>query len=211
MERQKLSPEKPSILLEPWRDIPAHFVSVYHYTDKTALEPVSRQGLTHFVDRVSAEDMTAEEKTRMVFDGLCDSFAKKLGKEFERSKAVFAAVENDGTETWSHFGDIKLEIKIDPNTTFVYDRDLHTAASIAWHRTADGEHWIKERPEQQAAFDELQKQYPEDFNFYLEEYLKRSMTLAEYTALSPEEKHKGISKPEVALPSPVDPKFIRVA
>ncbi len=209
MERQNQNRENPSMLLEPWREIPTHFVSVYHHTNKEALEPISRQGLTHFVDQISVEHMTAEEKTKTIFNSLCDTFAKKLGKPFERGKAVFAAVDNDEAGTWSHFGDVVLEIKTDPGTTFVYDKVLHTAASIAWHRTPDGEHWLHDRPEQRAAFDELQKQYPESFEFYLEKYLKGRMSLTEYNTLPAEEKYKRISKPEVALPSPVDPKFIR--
>jgi hypothetical protein len=202
--------EQPKILREPWKEIPEHFVSVFHYTDQSALEPISKEGLTHFTERVSINDMSPEEKTRMTFDNLCDSFANRLGIPFERAKAVFAAIDDETTSTWSHFGDVTLEIKTDPDTTYVYDRTLHTAASIAWGRTPEGQQGLTVLPEQREEFEKLQKQYPENFEFYLEEYLKRRMSLTKYNALSEKEKQECITKPEVALPSPVNPKFIRI-
>ncbi len=196
----------------PWPDELKHHTSVYHYTDKEALEKIANQGLTHFSDRIEEGSLDTDERKRILFDNICDQISQEMGVEFKRSKAVFAGLspEND-TANWSRFGTAALEIKVDPETTYVYDRYLHSGSAIAYDKTQEGEKFLeKYSPEQKQQVETLLQKFPLDYKTYLKEYIAKRVKLSDYLALSPEEREQKIHTPEIALSAPVDPKLIRM-
>lgn len=189
--------EFPKIFLEPWPELPANFVSVYHYRSKESLESIARNGITHFSERMHDEEMSLTQKAHMQFEKYCDELARELGIDFKRSKAVFAALPPEiDIANWSRFGEIRLELKVDPDETFVYDRALHSAAVFAFYRTPEGKNQLDNDPnfapgsENRKKLEEETVKYQKEYKHYLKEYLLKRVRFSDFLKMDTEERQK---------------------
>jgi hypothetical protein len=212
------SREIPSSLLGPWRDIPDNYVSAYHYTNKDALVGIAQGGLVPFAKRDSTLPVEAGERHDAAFEQLCDELASQINSPLRRSTVVFGALPPSADRSnWRRFGEVPLEIKIDPETTYVYDRRLHSAARLAYYRTQEGQRWLEEDPDLQPGSTKrreldrlLIEEFPDDWQSYLVRYLSSGVKLVDYLAVSSEEQRDLAYTPEVVL-SRVNPQHIRFA
>ncbi len=207
----------PKIFQEPWPELPSGYENVFHYTDESSLESIARDGMRHFSERRSGNELTESQRQLMTFDTHCDQIAERLGMETRRSKSVFLALPaNLDKSNWSRFGNVKLEIKVDSATSFVFDRRLHSLGAIAYYKTSEGQQWLASDPQFQPGTEQrkelermLHEEAVEDWQYYIEKYFKEAMPLVKYISLTDKER-ENIAVPEVAVPSPIDPKFIRI-
>lgn len=206
----------PRSLLEPWPELPPNYESVFHYTDQTSLESIARDGIRHFSEHEGGGQLSESQRHLLAFDTYCDQIAEKLGVGARRVRSVFLALHPAlDTGNWSRFGKIKLEVKVDPTIAYVFNRKLHSFAAIAYYRTAEGQQWLEvDYPSGSTEREEVERMLKddvaEDWKYYIEKYFTEAVPLSKYMSLTEEERLR-IDKPEVAMPSQIDPKFIRIA